>query len=104
MNRAIAAVSDGIWSQAGLKLTAVSSSVNPLQWTGPEFLNTMTLSLTIPDMACSACADTITQAVKALDAAATIAANTDTKVVTIETQTPEAAVKAAIVAAGYNPA
>lgn len=63
----------------------------------------MTLTLTIPDMACSACADAITQAVTALDAGATVAANPETKVVTIDTQQSEDAVKAAIVAAGYNP-
>ncbi len=64
----------------------------------------MTLTLTIPDMACSACADAITHAVTAIDAGATVAANTETKVVTIETQQSEAEVKAAIVAAGYSPA
>ena len=62
----------------------------------------MAIELTVPNMACSACSDTITQAVQAIDPAATVQADTKTKLVVIETQTPEATVKAAIVAAGYS--
>ena len=62
----------------------------------------MAIELTVPNMACSACRDTITQAVQAIDPTATVQADTKTKLVVIETQTPEATVKAAIVAAGYS--
>jgi copper chaperone len=62
----------------------------------------MAIELTVPNMACSACSDTITQAVQAIDPTATVQADTKTKLVVIETQTPEATVKAAIVAAGYS--
>ncbi|MEB3273457.1 MAG: heavy-metal-associated domain-containing protein [Prochlorothrix sp.] len=63
----------------------------------------MTLTLTIPDMACSACAEAITQAVTTVDAGAVVKADTETKVVTIDTQQPADAIRAAIVAAGYSP-
>jgi len=61
----------------------------------------MTLQFTVPSMACSACAETITKAVTALDPDATVAADPKTKLVKIETVQPEAAVKAAIANAGY---
>jgi len=61
----------------------------------------MLIELTVPNMACSACSDTITQAIHAIDPAATVQADVKTKLVAIETQTPEATVKEAIVAAGY---
>jgi copper chaperone len=60
-----------------------------------------TLTLTIPDMACSACADTITEAVQTLDAAATVTADPATKQVNISTTAAVAVVKQAIAAAGY---
>jgi len=61
----------------------------------------MLIELTVPNMACSACSDTITQAIHAIDPAATVQADVKTKLVAIETQTPVATVKEAIVAAGY---
>ncbi|BAU15826.1 heavy metal transport protein (plasmid) [Leptolyngbya sp. NIES-3755] len=62
----------------------------------------MTLQITVPNMACSACSDTITQAVKAIDPNAQIKADPKTKLVDIETQAAEAEVKQAITAAGYT--
>lgn len=62
----------------------------------------MTLQLTVPNMACSACSDTITKAVKAIDPAATVQADTKTKQVNIETQAAETAIKQAITDAGYT--
>lgn len=53
-------------------------------------------------MACSACADTITKAVIAVDPTATVNADSKTKQVSIETQSNETAIKEAIVAAGYT--
>ncbi|MGH2414936.1 MAG: heavy-metal-associated domain-containing protein [Microcystaceae cyanobacterium] len=62
----------------------------------------MTLQFNVPNMACSACGGTITKAVQAIDPTATVQADPQTKLVAIETQTPELVVKAAIVAAGYS--
>jgi len=62
----------------------------------------MTLQLTVPDMACSACVTTITQVVTAIDPTAKVEADPKTKQVNIETQKPEAEVKQAIAAAGYT--
>ncbi|MBD1848505.1 heavy-metal-associated domain-containing protein [Leptolyngbya sp. FACHB-711] len=62
----------------------------------------MTFQLTVLNMACSACSDTITQTVKAIDPAATVQADTKTKQVNIETQATETAIKQAITAAGYT--
>lgn len=62
----------------------------------------MTLELKVSNMACSACANTITQAVIAIDPTAKVAADLKTKLVNIETQQSEVAVKAAIVSAGYT--
>lgn len=62
----------------------------------------MTLQLTVPNMACSACSDTITKAVKAIDPAATVQADTKTKLVNIETQVAETTIKQAITDAGYT--
>ncbi|MBF2002109.1 MAG: heavy-metal-associated domain-containing protein [Synechococcales cyanobacterium M58_A2018_015] len=62
----------------------------------------MTLQLTVPNMACSACADTITQAVNAIDPAAEVNADPKTKQVHINTQANEATIREAITAAGYT--
>jgi copper chaperone len=62
----------------------------------------MTLQLTVPNMACSACSDTITKAIKAIDPGATVQADTKTKQVNIETQAAETAIKQAIIDAGYT--
>ncbi|HLO87680.1 MAG TPA: heavy-metal-associated domain-containing protein [Nostocaceae cyanobacterium] len=64
----------------------------------------MTIQLTVPGMACSACANNITNAVKAVDAHAIVAADPKTKLVSVETQVSEIAIKEALVAAGYPPA
>lgn len=61
----------------------------------------MTLQLKVPSMACSACADTISKAVKAIDPNATVTADPKTKLVNVETQQAEAAIKQAIESAGY---
>lgn len=61
----------------------------------------MTLQLTVPNMACSACSDTITKAIQAIDPVAVVQADPKTKLVNIETQAAEAAIKQAITDAGY---
>lgn len=62
----------------------------------------MALQLTVPNMACSACSDTITKAIKAIDSAATVQADTKTKQVNVETQAAETSIKQAIIDAGYT--
>ncbi len=61
----------------------------------------MTLQLKVPSMACSACADTISKAVKAIDPAAVIEADPKTKLVQVTSQQPDAQIKQAIADAGY---
>ncbi len=61
----------------------------------------MTLQLTVPNMACDACAKNITNAVKALDGNATVTADPKTKQVDIETETAEASIREALEKAGY---
>jgi copper chaperone len=62
----------------------------------------MTLQLKVPNMACSACGETITRAIRAIDPTATVQTDPKTKLVSIETQASQAAVKEAIAAAGYS--
>jgi copper chaperone len=62
----------------------------------------MTLQLTVPNMACSACSDTIAKAIKAIDPAATVQADPKTKLVEVDTQASETAIRDAIVGAGYT--
>jgi len=52
-------------------------------------------------MACSACGETITKAVKEVDPSATVQANPKTKLVEIETQASKTKIAQAITAAGY---
>jgi copper chaperone len=61
----------------------------------------MTLQITVPKLACSACVDTITQAIQTIDANAQIQANTKTKIVSVETQASETVVKQALANVGY---
>jgi copper chaperone len=60
-----------------------------------------TLELNVPSMACSACVETITKAVKTVDPTATVQADPKTKRVSVETQASDVVVKQAIAAAGY---
>ncbi len=61
----------------------------------------MTLQLTIPNMACSACADTITKAIQSLDPTAIVAADSKTKLVKIQTTQPDSIVRETLASAGY---
>lgn len=63
--------------------------------------NPMTLHLTVPSMACSACVETITKAVHIIDDDAKITADPKTKQVEIETIQAESLVRDAIAKAGY---
>ncbi len=62
----------------------------------------MTLQLKVPTMACSACSDTLTKAIQAIDPTATIQADPKTKLVEVDTQASETAIRDAIAAAGYT--
>jgi len=62
----------------------------------------MALQLTVSNMACSACADTITKAVQDVDPTAEVTADPKTKQVNIDTQTSEMTVREAIATAGYT--
>lgn len=60
------------------------------------------LNLTVPDMACAACAETITKAIQAVDAAASVQADTATKQLVVSTTAASEQVKQAIAQAGYT--
>ena len=62
----------------------------------------MSIQIKVPDMACGACAASITKAVAAIDSTATVDADLKTKWVSITTHANEGEVKAAIAAAGYT--
>ena len=62
----------------------------------------MKLQLKAPDMACSACADTITEAITSVDSTAQVEADPKTKMVDVETQQSERAIKEAMTEAGYS--
>lgn len=62
----------------------------------------MALQFTVSNMACSACSDTITDAIKAIDPNAKVNADPKTKLVNVETQAPETSVKEAVANAGYT--
>ncbi|MGF1522815.1 MAG: heavy-metal-associated domain-containing protein [Leptolyngbyaceae cyanobacterium] len=61
-----------------------------------------TLNLIISDMACAACAETITKAIQALDTAASVQADTTTKQVVVSTTAESEQIKQAIAQAGYT--
>ncbi|BAU04397.1 MULTISPECIES: heavy-metal-associated domain-containing protein [Nostocales] len=61
----------------------------------------MTLQLTVPKLACSACANTITKAIQSIESTAKVQADPKTKLVSIETQAPETKIKEVIAAIGY---
>jgi copper chaperone len=62
----------------------------------------MKLQIKVPNMACSACGETITQAVKAIALDATVQADPKTKLVSIDAIASESAITEAIASAGYT--
>lgn len=62
----------------------------------------MTLQLKVPNMACSACGATITEAIKAIDPNAIVQADPKTKLVNVDSQVSEVEIKQAITTAGYS--
>ena len=61
----------------------------------------MKLQLKVPDMACGSCERTIRQAIKTVDANASIQGDPKTKIVLVETEFSESAIKKAIAQVGY---
>jgi len=62
----------------------------------------MTIQLTVPTIACDACAEAITKAIHHQDGTATVSVDLPTKVVTVSSQLSEADVKQSIEAAGHE--
>ena len=62
----------------------------------------MALKFTVPDLACSACVSTVTKAIQAIDTTAQVKADPTTKQVEVIAVAAEAAIKQAIVEAGYT--
>ncbi|QLE46241.1 heavy-metal-associated domain-containing protein (plasmid) [Nostoc sp. C052] len=62
----------------------------------------MKLQLKVPGMTCGGCVNTITQAIRTVDAKAIVQGDPKTKIVSVETQASEAAIKDVITAAGYQ--
>ncbi len=67
-------------------------AIVPLKIIYPGF-NAMKLQLKVPKIACSACVNTVTKAVSAVDPTAKVEADTKTKMVSIETHKSEAEIK-----------
>jgi copper chaperone len=63
----------------------------------------MTITFTVPDMACSACAETITRAIQAVDNSAAVTADSTTKQVCVTATVTESDLRHAIELAGYHP-
>lgn len=62
----------------------------------------MKLQLKVPDITCGGCVSVITNAIKTVDASANVQGDPKTKIVLVETQASEAAIKSAITSAGYQ--
>jgi copper chaperone len=62
----------------------------------------MSFQVTVPDMACSACSDTITKAIQTIDPNAKVNADPKTKLVSVDTLASETEIEQAITSAGYT--
>jgi copper chaperone len=62
----------------------------------------MQTTFTVTDLACGACADTISQAIRAIDPQAQIVADPQTKLVKIDSNLPATTLESTIAAAGYT--
>jgi copper chaperone len=62
----------------------------------------MQTTFTVTDLACSACADKIDRAIRALDPQAKISADANTKLVQIESELSPTTLENAIVDTGYT--
>jgi copper chaperone len=62
----------------------------------------MKLQLKVPDITCGGCVNAITNAVRTVDANAIVQGDPKTKIVLVETQATETAIRAAIAKVGYS--
>jgi copper chaperone len=62
----------------------------------------MSLAFTVPDLACSACVDTVTKVIQAIDTTAQVTAAPTPKQVEGAANTSQTAIQQAIVAVGYT--
>jgi copper chaperone len=62
----------------------------------------MTIEIKVTSMVCQACANTVTKAIKSLDAEADIKINLETKIVNINGKPSETEIKEAIAAVGHT--
>ncbi len=62
----------------------------------------MALKLKIPNIKCSGCAETITEAITTMEPDAKVDVDVDAKTVTVESAASEETIKQSIVAAGYT--
>ena len=60
------------------------------------------ITLTVPSIACESCANAVTKAIHGQDAQATVTVDVATKIVTIETASPESLIREAIASAGHE--
>jgi copper chaperone CopZ len=63
-----------------------------------------TITFTVPGVSCGHCVAAITEEVTAVAGVRSVGVDLDTKVVTVVGDAAEAAVRAAIIEAGYEPA
>ena len=61
----------------------------------------MTLTLKVPDIACSACVDAVTDAIKSVDSSANVEGDPKTKIINVQTQQPEDKIRKVLADAGY---
>jgi copper chaperone len=61
----------------------------------------MKLDLKVPEISCGGCVNAIANAVKTLDANAIVQGNPTTKIVSVETQVSETAIREAIAKIGF---
>ena len=61
----------------------------------------MKLDLKVPEISCGGCVNALANAVKTLDANAILQGNPTTKIVSVETQASETAIREAIAKIGY---
>jgi copper chaperone len=62
----------------------------------------MTLTINVPSIKCSGCANTVTRSIADIDPTATVKVDLETKLVTVDTQASETTVKEAIASAGHT--
>ena len=68
-----------------------------------ELLNTMSIKINVPSIACEVCAKTITQAIQSQQPNAIVEVDVSQKIVTVQTEASKDSIKQIIIAAGHTP-